>query len=75
MLHIADEKAEAILSGLKTYSLVEASEIELDDVVQTVYYFRPNPSFVAFLIFAREMIKKPENFTQFTGMRRSPFLK
>jgi transcriptional regulator with XRE-family HTH domain len=74
-LHMAEEKAEEVLSGLKAYSLVEASEIELDDVVQTVYYFRPNPSFVAFLIFAREMIKKPENFTLFTGMRRSPYLK
>jgi hypothetical protein len=72
---MAEEKAEAVLSGLKAYSLVEASEIELDDVVQTVYYFRPNPSFVAFLIFAREMINKPESFNLFTGMRRSPFLK
>ena len=48
----SDEKAKEILSKLKKYKMVYSTQIEMDDEIQTVYHFRPTPSFVAFLIFA-----------------------
>ena len=61
-LGINAEKAEEILSKLKKYKMVYSTQIEMDDEIQTVYHFSPTPSFIALLIFAREIIEKPEIF-------------
>ena len=61
-LGIDVQKADEILKMLKKYHLIASSQIEMDDEVRTVYQFRPTPSFVALLIFAREMIDRPEIF-------------
>lgn len=73
-LGIHEEKAEEILKKLKKYKMVYATEIEMDDEIQTVYHFSPTPSFIALLIFAREMIEKPEIFAYYCGGRDTPYL-
>lgn len=69
------EKATEVLKLLKKYHLVYPSQIEMDDEIQTVYQFSPTPSFVAFLIFAREMIDKPGVFCYYNEGRGKPYLK
>ncbi|MBQ2826867.1 MAG: helix-turn-helix transcriptional regulator [Clostridia bacterium] len=74
-LGINDEKAGEILSKLKKYKMVYSTQIEMDDEIQTVYHFSPTPSFIALLIFAREIIEKPEIFAYYCGGRDTPYLK
>ena len=74
-LGINDEKAKEILSKLKKYKMVYSTQIEMDDEIQTVYHFNPTPSFIALLIFAREIIEKPEIFAYYSGGRDTPYLK
>jgi len=74
-LSIAPEKAKEILLVLEKYQLVEKIQVELDDEIQTIYHFRPTPSFIAFLIFAREIIDPPHNFIYYSGCRNKPYLK
>ena len=74
-LGIDVQKADEILKMLKKYHLIASSQIEMDDEVRTVYQFRPTPSFVALLIFAREMIDKPEIFAYYSGERTEPYFK
>ena len=73
-LGINDEKAGDILSKLKKYKMVCSTQIEMDDEIQTVYHFNPTPSFIALLIFAREIIDKPEIFAYYSGGRDTPYL-
>ena len=68
------EKSHEILKILSKYSLIDSTTVEMDDEMQTVYHFRPSPSFVALLIFAREMIDKPSVFAYNCENRRKPYL-
>ena len=72
-LGINDEKAGDILSKLKKYKMVYSTQIEMDDEIQTVHHFNPTPSFIALLIFAREVIEKPEIFAYYSGGRETPY--
>lgn len=74
-LGIDVQKADEILKALKKYHLIASSQIEMDDEVQTVYQFRPTASFVVLLIFAREIIDKPEIFSYYSGGRAEPYFK
>ncbi len=74
-MNIPLEKAKEILSILKKYRLIYTSQIEMDDEVQTVYHFNPTPSFVALLIFAREIIDKPSVFSYNMSWRNKPYFK
>ena len=74
-LGVTAEKAEEILSTLKKYKMVSSTQIEMDDEIQTVYHFRPTPSFIALLIFAQELIHRPEIFAYYSGNRNTPYLK
>ena len=69
------EKSNKVLEILKKYSLVYTTQIEMDDEVQTVYHFSPTPSFIALLIFAREVIDKPRVFCYSCQNRGKPYLK
>ena len=69
------EKSCEILKILSKYRLIDSTSIELDDEIQTVYHFHPSPSFVALLIFAREMIDTPSVFAYNCESRRKPYLK
>ena len=73
-LGINDEKAGDILSKLKKYKMVYSTQVEMDDEIQTLYHFSPTPSFIALLIFAREIIDKPEIFAYYCGGREKPYL-
>ena len=63
-----------ILQMMRKYHLIGVTSIEMDDETQEVYTFRPTPSFVAFLIFARELIDRPRNFSFYSEMREKPYL-
>jgi len=74
-LKIEADKVKQIISVLEKYNLLYKTQIEMDDELQTVYNFKPTPSFIAFLIFAKEMIKTPNNFSYYSGGRSKPYLK
>jgi hypothetical protein len=69
------EKANEIISILLKYHLVSSTEVELDDEVQIIYRFSPTPSFPALLIFAREIIEKPNHFAYYCENRKTPYFK
>lgn len=69
----ADEAAQ-VIAVLEKYGLLYQTQIETDDDIQTVYKFKPTPSFVALLIFAREMIKAPGSFSYYCMSRNKPYL-
>ncbi len=73
--NITEEKAKEILLKLKDYEMISVSEIELDDEMQTIYSFNPNPAFIALLIFAKEIINKPNCFWMFSAGRNASYLK
>lgn len=74
-LGIDAQKADEILKTLEKYHLVYTSQIEMDDELKTVYLFSPTPSFVALLIFAREIIIKPDLYAYQSGGRTEPYFK
>ena len=71
---VTQERAMEILQMMRKYHLIGVTSIEMDDETQEVYTFRPTPSFVAFLIFARKMIDKPRSFSFYSEMREKPYL-
>lgn len=73
-LGIDADTAINIIKTLHKYSLIETTLIEVDDIVQEVYMFKPTPSFTAMLIFAREMIDRPNCFSYYMGGRSKPYL-
>ena len=73
-LKVTAERAKEIIDILSRYSLIRKTELEMDDEVMTVYTFSPTPSFIALLIFSREMIDPPNIFVYFSGGRTLPFL-
>jgi transcriptional regulator with XRE-family HTH domain len=74
-LKIEVDKAKQIINVLEKYGLLCKTQIDMDDELQTVYNFKPTPSFIAFLIFAREMITPPNNFIYYSAGRNKPYLK
>ncbi len=75
VLGVSMEKANEIISILLKYHLVSSTEVELDDEVQIIYRFSPTPSFPALLIFAREIIEKPNHFAYYCENRKIPYFK
>lgn len=73
--NITEDKAKEILLKLKDFGMIGVSEIELDDEMQTIYSFAPNPAFIALLIFSKEIINKPNCFWMYQGGRNAPYLK
>ncbi len=69
------DQAVQVIATLEKYGLLRQTQIEMDDEIQTVYHFIPTPSFIALLIFAREMIEPPNNFCYYQGGRNKPYLK
>lgn len=74
-LGIDVKRAQEVLNSLAKYHMVRESQIEMDDEVQTIYYFVPTPSFVALLIFAHEIINVPHRYMYYTINRNKPYLK
>ena len=73
-LGITLKKSEMILDVLRKYKLVYTSQIEMDDEIKTVFHFYPTPSFIALLIFAREIIDRPNSYCYNCSYRRKPYL-
>ena len=74
-LKIDTDTAKQIIATLKKYRLLYTTQIEMDDEIQTVYTFSPTPSFIALLIFAREIIDPPSRFSYQWSGRKKPYLK
>lgn len=74
-LQIELDEAKHILAVLKKYRLLKELEMEMDDETQTIYTFIPTPSFIALLIFAKEMIQPPNSFSYYNHLRSKPYLK
>ncbi|MCL1859285.1 MAG: helix-turn-helix domain-containing protein [Oscillospiraceae bacterium] len=73
-LKIETEKATEVINILKKYNLINTTQLEMDDTTQEIYTYRPTPSFVALLIFAREMIDRPTSWRFCTNNRTKPYL-
>lgn len=73
-LGVTPEQTEKILGVLRKYKLVYTSQIEMDDEIKTVFHFHPTPSFIALLIFARELIDRPNSFCYNCSYRKKPYL-
>lgn len=71
---ISMKKANEVIAVLKNYHLLNTTQIETDEDVQTVYQFKPTASFAAFVVFAREMIQPPNHFCYYKSGREKPFL-
>ena len=71
---ISEEKSKSIIGILKKYNMVSSTFIEIDDNVQEYFSFSPTPSLVALLIFAREIICKPNSFSYYHQCRSKPYL-
>jgi len=74
-LKISLEKSKEIINVLTKYLLLRKTQIELDDEIKDVYTFYPTPSFISLLVFAREIIDKPQRFAYWSEGRTKPFLK
>ena len=74
-LGLPEEKAKQIIGELLRLHLLGKTEAEIDDQLVTLYRFRPQPSFMSMLIFAREMIDIPNHFYVNYDGRRKPYLK
>ena len=73
-MDIDKDTAADIIRILQKYHLIHVTQIEMDDEEQVIYTFNPTPSFIALLIFAREMIDRPSNFSYYMGNRNQPYL-
>ena len=71
---ICEEKSKSIIGILKKYNMISSTFIEIDDNVQEYFSFSPTPSFIALLIFAREIICKPNSFSYYHQCRSKPYL-
>lgn len=74
VMDIDKDTAADIIRILQKYSLIHVTQIEMDDEEQEIYTFNPTPSFIALLIFAREIIDRPNNFSYYMGNRNQPYL-
>ena len=74
-LNLSIERADEILETLILYRVIEFSEVELDDEIQKIYSFIPNPAFISLLVFAKELISKPGVFYNYCNNRQLPYLK
>ena len=73
-MDIDKNTAADIIRILQKYNLIHITQIETDDEEQEIYTFNPTPSFIALLIFAREMIARPNVFSYYMGNRNQPYL-
>ena len=72
-LKFSKEKSKEVLGILKKYNMVYEKQLELNDEMLTVYVFEPTPSFIALLVFAREIIDTPRDFAYNSQGRKKPF--
>lgn len=73
-LGISRERAEEIIELFEYYRLITREELELNDERLKISKLNPNPAIIPFLIFARELITRPNGFRNYWYGRFKPFL-
>lgn len=73
-LGVTEERATEIIGIMKKYGHIWTQTIELDDREMTVYQFSPQPYFMGLLVFARDMMVKPNSYCYYAGGRNKPYL-
>ena len=73
-LGVSEDKAGQIIATLEKYALIRKTQIEMDDGMLEVCNFMPSPSFVAMLVFAREVADPFNAYTYFWEGRRKAYL-
>ena len=73
-LGLSREKAVEILNTFADYRLVTAKELALAGEPMVIYEYRSNLAFVPLLLFAEEMIERPDLFYLLWGDRANPIL-
>ena len=74
-LGYAEDEAKQIIAELLRLNIIAKTVADIGNDVVEVYQFARRPSFVSMLIFAREMIDIPNNFSVNNRSRRKPYLK
>lgn len=74
MMDIDKDTAADVIRILQKYNLIRTTQLEMDDEEQEIYTFNPTPSFIALLIFTREMIDRPNSFAYNIVNRSQPYL-
>jgi len=74
-LGLAREQAMEVLEGLVRFKLVSAAQAQLDDDVQTIYNFEPNPALLALLAVGKEVIQKPNSHHFYSSSRNLPYFR
>ena len=74
-LGITRERAMEMLEGFMRFQLVSTAEAELDDTVQTIYNFNPNPALLALLAIGKEVVQKPNSFNFNNTCRNEPYFR
>jgi len=72
-LGLSREQALAILEGFLRFKLVSSEEAELDDAVQTIYDFKPNPGLLAMLAVGKEVVREPNSHHYYSNSRNKPY--
>ena len=72
-LDIPRERAVEMLEGFARFKLVSCEEAELDNNMQTIYDFKPNPALLALLAIGKEVIQKPNSFNFNNTNRNAPY--
>jgi len=75
-LGMTSEKAQEVIATLLKHDMLGTMEIELDDGVQIVYTNGDSylTSFIAMLMFARQMVIRPKHWRYLIGGRKTPYL-
>ena len=73
-LNISEEQALTVIATLRKYEMIQSNLVDIDDETREFFRFIPTPSFVALLIFAREMMHPPHSFTLYIQNRKRPYL-
>ena len=63
-----------IIQILRKYHMISCTQLELDDLTQEIYSFKPAPSFTLMLLFVQELIHRPSIFYYFCESRQKPWL-
>ncbi len=73
-LNICESKVASIIQTMRKYHLLNVITAECGGKLTKVYTYRPNPAIAAMLIFAREIIQRPNSYTYFMAARSAPYL-
>jgi len=74
-LDLTREQALELLEGFARYKLVSVAQAQLDDDVQTIYNFEPNPALIAMLAVGKEVVQEPNSHHFYSSSRNSPYFR